>query len=529
MLSEVIEKWGGVEETPIDLYTDLFRLGEGLIQAEGEAPGQFKANPLIIGHSGGEGGRMHRKIMFEDTFAETLAEFQEMDWAFMSACTYFGRSNSAERQSKLYALVFDIDGVGDTNLNNLLNSAFSEAPAYPVPQHIVLSGHGMHLYYVLDEPLDLYPNIKTQVKELKYALTRRLWNRYTSTIEEPQYQGINQSFRVPGSRTKADAAIPRCLAYRLNSHPASIGELNAFVEERSRVDLGRRYRESKMTPSEAKEKYPDWYERVVEGGQRGQWVVKRDLFEWWLRKVGEGATYGHRYFCIMALAIYAAKCGIYDRDEVKAAAMGLVPYLDGLSPDHPFTEADVDSALECLDGRYTTFPRSDIARLTDIEIPANKRNGRKQDVHLMGARAIQEINDRVNGTDWREGNGRKPKRDLIRAYAAEHPEASQREVAAALGVSKTTVNKWLKPGWREEWEAADGFKPSDFTGRTPDGALEVPVSEVDLGDGTKVLVPSIGPGRRDFGPEADPMWDTRRNTRCNTKCNTGAIHEIPDI
>lgn len=444
MLSEVIEKWGGVPEEPMDLYADLFRLGEGAIQREGEPPGSFKANPLIIGHSGGEGGRMHRKIMFEDTFADTLAEFQDMDWAFMSACTYFGRSNSADRQSKLYALVFDIDGVGDSNLNNFLNSAFSEAPAYPVPQHIVLSGHGVHLYYVLEEPLDLYPNIKTQAKELKYALTRRLWNRYTSTIEEVQYQGINQSFRVPGSRTKPDAAIPRCAAYRVNSHPVSIEELNAFVEEPSRVDVGRRYRETRMSSAEAKAKYPDWYARVVEGGERGQWVAKRDLFEWWLRKVGEGATYGHRYFCIMALAIYAAKCGIYDRDEVKAAAMGLVPYLDGLNPEHPFTEADVDSALECLDGRYATFPRRDIAKLTDIEIPANKRNGRKQEVHLMGARAIQEINDRVNGTDWRAGNGRKPKRDTIRAYAAEHPEASQREIAAALGVSKTTVNKWLK-------------------------------------------------------------------------------------
>lgn len=498
MLSDVVEKWGGAAEAPMDLYTDLFRLGEGAIQREGEAPGQFKANPLIIGHSGGEGGRMHRKIMFEDTFAETLAEFQDMDWAFMSACTYFGRSNSAERQSKLYALVFDIDGVEDANLNNFFSGAMVGG-AYPVPQHVALSGHGVHLYYVLDEPLDLYPNIKTQVKELKYALTRRLWNRYTSTIEDPQYQGINQSFRVPGSRAKEGAAIPRCAAYRVNPRPVSIGDLNGFVEEPSRVDLGRRYPESRMSAEEAKERYPDWYARVVVGGERGQWVVKRDLFEWWLRKVRAGATYGHRYFCIMALAIYAAKCGIYDRDEVKAAAMGLVPYLDSLNPEHPFTEADVDSALECLDGRYTTFPRSDIARLTDIEIPANKRNGRKQEVHLMGARAIQEINDKVNGTNWRDGNGRKPKRDLVRDYAATHPEASQRAIAAALGISKTTVNKWLKPGWREEWEREHAPKPSGYT-RFIDGHLEVPVDEVKMADGSRWLVPTL-PGRGKAAPE----------------------------
>lgn len=451
MLSEVVEKWGGVPEEPMDLYTDLFRLGEGAIQREGEEPGRFKANPLIIGHSGGEGGRMHRKIMFEDTFAETLAEFQDMDWAFMSACTYFGRSNSAERQSKLYALVFDIDGVGDSNLNNFFSGALVGG-AYPVPQHVVLSGHGVHLYYVLEEPLDLYPNIKTQVKELKYALTRRLWNRYTSTVEDPQYQGINQSFRVPGSRTKPDAAIPRCVAYRVNPHPASIGELNAFVEEPSRVDAGRRYRETRMSAAEAREKYPDWYERVVEGGERGQWVVKRDLYDWWLRKVRGGATYGHRYFCIMALAIYAAKCGIYDREEVKEAAMGLVPHLDSLNPEHPFTEADVDSALECLDGRYATFPRSDIARLTDIEIPPNKRNGRKQEQHMAIMRAIQSVTDAEG--KWRNKNGAPTKRDAIRAYAAEHTDASHSEIARALGVSRPTVIKWLKPGWREEWDEA---------------------------------------------------------------------------
>lgn len=88
-----------VADSPTDLYTDVFRLGEGFIQCEGEPPGPFKANPLIIGHSGGKNGRMHRKVMFEDTLADTLAELQDMDWAFMSACTYFGRTNRAVASS----------------------------------------------------------------------------------------------------------------------------------------------------------------------------------------------------------------------------------------------------------------------------------------------------------------------------------------------------------------------------------------------------------------------------------------------
>lgn len=127
-----------------------------------------------------------------------------------------------------------------------------------------------------------------------------------------------------------------------------------------------------------------------------------------------------------------------------------------LNPDHPFTEAGVDSALECLDGRYATFPRSDIARLTDIEIPPNKRNGQKQADHLEEARAIRDIRQRRKGGNWWDGGGRPKgsgtKRDAIRAYTHEHPEASHSAIARALGVSRPTVIKWIKPGWREEWE-----------------------------------------------------------------------------
>ena len=54
---------------------------------------------------------------------------------------------------------------------------------------------------------------------------------------------------------------------------------------------------------------------------------------------------------------------------------------------------------------YVTFPRDDIAKLSGLTMPVNKRNWRKQSVHLQGARAIQELNDRANGTNWREGNG----------------------------------------------------------------------------------------------------------------------------
>ena len=50
-------------------YSDVFRLGTGSLQIENEPPGQGKTNPIIIGSIH---GKMKRRILFEDTFFDTL-------------------------------------------------------------------------------------------------------------------------------------------------------------------------------------------------------------------------------------------------------------------------------------------------------------------------------------------------------------------------------------------------------------------------------------------------------------------------
>ena len=437
-MEDVLREWGAVEVSAMDVYSDIFRLGDGLIQREGEPPGSHKANPIIIGQKGSE---VRRRIMFEDTFEELLTEFQGFDWAFLNGLTYWGRSNIAASQSKMHAMIFDLDGVTPTTLNNFFSGAF-RAQAYPIPQYVILSGHGVHLYYVLEEPVSLYPAAKTQLKQLKYALTDKIWNRYTSKEKKVQHQGINQGFRIIGGKTKDGDA--RVRAFRVDQHPTTIEELNSFVPEDKRVDESAAYGPTRMTLDKARELYPGWYERRVLGKEsKGKWHVKRDLYDWWKRQIESGATYGHRYFCVMCLAIYGVKCDI-DPEEVRRDALALIPFLNEINPGEPFTEVDVKSALECLDERYSTFPRDDISKLSGITLVANKRNGRKQDVHLMGARAIQEINDRVNGTNWRNTAGAPTKEQIIRDYAAANPEASHSKIAKDLGVSRKTVIKWLK-------------------------------------------------------------------------------------
>ena len=187
---------------------------------------------------------------------------------------------------------------------------------------------------------------------------------------------------------------------------------------------------------------------VLGGGGRadGSWDAKEDLYNWWLRKIRAGATFSHRYFCLMALAIYAVKCGITDRERVKADMDSLVPFLDSVDTEHPFgNDHEVENALECLDLRYKKFPIKDLERISGIAIPKNKRNYRKQPQHMAVMRAIQGVTDPEG--NWRNKDGAPKKCDLIRAYAREHPDANHSDIAKALGVSRPTVIKWLR-GWK---------------------------------------------------------------------------------
>lgn len=444
-LASVLLEWGGEETDARGFFTDVFRLGGGLIQRSTDEPGHYVSNPIILGS---KDRKVTRRILFEDTFMDTLGEFMDDDWVFVSGCSYFGRRNTGAHQGRLFDLGIDLDGVDTLHLTRLLSGI--DGGWYPKPTYITLSGHGVHLHYVLDEPLSLYPDTKQEMKKLKYRLIDKIWNPNTSTEEHVQHQGINQGFRIPGSKTKLDGVRARVFRYGPRIALSELAKPE-YVGEREGIDLAKVGEEARVSLTEARELWPEWYERrVVGGAPRGKWRVKRDLYDWWLRVGVPQATYGHRYFTVMCLAIYAAKCPDVPREELERDARDLVPRLNALRPDHPFTEADAASALECYDERYCTFPRDDMARISGVSMPANKRNGRPREKHLMIARFARDLNyeDPDGPEGWRKGGGRPEgsgtKRDLILDYAERHPGANHSEIARNLGVSRQTVIKWLR-------------------------------------------------------------------------------------
>ena len=280
-------------------------------------------------------------------------------------------------------------------------------------------------------------------------------------------QGINQGFRVIGGKTKVAGVKVR--AFKMGDK-ITIDDLNARIPQQFEVDINKIYAESKFTLETAKKRFPEWYQRrIIDKQPKGTWKCKDDLYYWWIRKIKDGkdgAAVGHRYFCIMCLAIYGVKCGI-DHKQVKEDAINLIPYLNKLdeSGKQPFTESDVISALECYDERYITFPRDDISKLTGISIQANKRNYRPQAEHI---KIMNFIRDEVNNNkEWRNKDGRPKgsgtKKDIIKQWQQDHPNGTPKECIKNTGISINTVYKWFKvePD-PTELEFAATKKPKDF-------------------------------------------------------------------
>lgn len=450
LLEDILKKWKAYEVDPMILYSDMFHFGEGYIQMNGEEKGQFKANPIGYYRMKGK-NKGHYRILFEDTFEEILEELQAADdFAIINGITYFGRKNVQSHASKMFAMIFDIDGVTDKSLNAFLSGAIV-AEAYPVPNYVILSGNGIHLYYIFEKPIALYPYTKLQLKEMKYALTELMWNKYTSTLDKKQFQGINQGFRVVGGRVKPKAVEQITRAFHLDVPHISIAKLNSYVPHDSQVDETKIWKESKFSLEDAKKKFPEWYQKVIIEGNRDRtyWNISEKvhgdnpfaLYDWWKDKIKKGASYHHRYFAIMCLAIYGIKCR-KDYEEVRQDALSLIPFLNAINPDEPFTEEDCKAALECYDLRYCTFPIKDIVKISGIPIEKNKRNGRKQAVHLSRVRVLQDFDD--PDRNWINKDGRPKKENIVQQWQADNPDGRKIDCIRATGLSKPTVYKW----WR---------------------------------------------------------------------------------
>ena len=371
---------------------------------------------------------------------EVLDELLKSDnFIIISPVSYIGMSRRSANARYIYAIAIDLDGIKELHyLTDLFYQIKNEV--LPKPTYTVSSGSGLHLYYLLDQPIPCYSDNVLRLADMKKELTRMIWNRYTTAYhDKPQFESLFQGFRLVGGVTKSG---DRTKAY-ITGDVVSIDYLNQFVEPVFRFRKYLKSRDKKhLSLDQAKERYPEWYEkRIIQDQGKGHWTCNKALYYWWLNRIKNESKVGHRYFCAMVLAIYAKKCGI-SKEQLESDAFKLVPVFDFKtdSEDNHFTREDILAALEMYNDDYFTFPIDSIVNLTNIAIEKNKRNHRKQADHL---KLMRFIRDEINGNkDWQNKDGRPTKEQEVKEWRLNNPDGSKAECNRQTGMSRTTIDKY---------------------------------------------------------------------------------------
>lgn len=418
------------ELAPLDFYREIFPSGE--LQKREESH-NWKYNALAVEFEKTKYGQRCKKWVCEDDF-EKLAELMNSEnFVIMAPISYVGKKRTAAAARYMYAMCFDLDGLVDKyNIQDLFHHMDIEM--IPRPQFIACSGFGLHLYYQFEYPVPLFQNIAQELQNLKQALTKNIWNQYITTLSSKiQYQPIYQGFRIVGGVTKDyEKTGHRVKVWRTNTHPTCIEELNNFVPEACRV---KNIQYKPTMTEQTKEKHL----KHVVLKQSHYWKCKRDLYDWWKRQIAYKGKEGHRYYCIMCLAIYAKKCGI-GYDELLKDALSFVQDFDAMTtrPENHFNKKDVYDALKAYQDEKITVPINSISHFAGFEISKNKRNGRKQALHLQGARALQAIYN----PNWKQGNGRKSVKNKVLEYFQNTPNPTVAGCISQTGLSRSTVYKY---------------------------------------------------------------------------------------
>lgn len=402
--------------------------------------------------------KLKKELLYDDYRAVELTQHNR--FSLLGLCTYFGvQGKSNARPSACHGLAIDLDAVRLQELTHLLGMLFEKL--LPVPTYIVNSGHGLHLYYVFEQPVPLqYAETVAVLDKVKHELVNMLWTDRTSADPNRQYQGIFQDMRVPGSWTKFGMKNKdRCRyvlrAYRtgepvdltyltreIGSYFPGLTEDWASISTRTRIPM-----------EEAKKLYPTWYKNiVVKGQEKGYYKQSPGLYQWWLDIITQDTSReirtsreGNRWNCLVILFVMAMKCGI-PGEKALLDANDLIPFFNEKphSPENEFTYHDVLSAFEYYKKKYVKWSNETIRNRCSIELPppSIRRNGRSQEAHLERARQLRKLSSY-------EGVGRPANCTLeteVLAWRAEHPTGTKADCVRDTGLSKPTVYKW----WGDE-------------------------------------------------------------------------------
>lgn len=353
--------------------------------------------------SGGPKGKQKRKGKCIRRFAgctDMVEQSQKRSDAYTFLMDFYNDYPKTELLKKVYGLVVDLDGCSVADVGRLLQSDFIQLR----PTYVVNSGHGLHLVYAFEQPLDAY---HWAVYELGIVY-QRLKEHFV--VDGMDYHvdnvGLVHMFRIIGSRTKLGCT---CKAYG-GGHLWPVEELAKRLgyswADRRTQRCGRR--QSKT-------------------GQHAMWKSNgcAAFYAKTKARIIAETPVGKRYMSMMALVTVGYKCHV----STEAVERDL-RYLQGIFNErrngHAVRDAEIAKAMTAYNEKAMTVKRETLNTWLGFAFEPCKRNGRSRAEHL--ARNRQAIHD--------------TKIAIIRAYLIDHPEASSSEIADHTTVNRRTVMRY---------------------------------------------------------------------------------------
>lgn len=444
------------EVSPMAFYKDLFRFYLDI--SDSFTPGQYTGIAIEIEQ------KNNKKNYRRYTITDGLLELESLiansnNFCIMTPISYCGKRATKQNARFLFAMCIELDNllVKDNQCWGITD-LFYQFGTYelPTPTYIVWSGNGVHLYYVFEKPIPLYKGNIRLLSGLRRKLTKKIWNYYTTSSykeKDIQYEGLFQSFRIPGTRTKRgilENIDERARVFEVGTcDKVTIEYLASFVDNPGAYEKIKE--RPHYTKADLKELYPDWYQRHFDENGKPlknpilkSWKCNDGLYYWWLDRITNEITEGHRYNALICLVTYARKCQIPFEQLEKDCYSLLQPY-DELTENETnhFTEYDIRCALSVYKNEsIVRFPISAIEKRSGLKIEKNKRNGRKRLAHLTLARASKqamiELGENVKGGRPKGTN----KANIVRQWKLDNPDGSRYKCQKETGLSINTIKKW---------------------------------------------------------------------------------------
>lgn len=353
-----------------------------------------------------------RKVRYTNSIEDMLATESDNSDLYLRLCSFYGYYPKMANMKRLYGLAVDIDGVSAPDLQKVLSSAQFKVLT---PTYIINSGHGVHLAFIFDKPVEAYNYIKTHVKTLYKAL-KIAFTGISDNYKVDMTTSIMQPLRVVGSKTKLGQTTT-CYC---------VGKRWGYDELAKALDLPQKPLsplEQNQTQDRLKEKPSVAYVPNAKAG----------FYNHTLKRIYAEVQEGNRYTSMLALVIIAYKC----RREIEYSKLvsdlhSIVDYFNESTKKRKVKYTEINKALKAYNNKATLTTAERLEEWLGFKFGRSKRNGRKRNEHLKIANQIKHDKDKAE------------RLSIMNRYLLQNPNASLNELVDILGWSRHTVIKYRK-------------------------------------------------------------------------------------